>query len=45
MIIDLSDCDITYEIDQDPDTLANDTAEIIILHLTKKKLEVFACQS
>ena len=40
MIIDLINCDISYEMDYDPDTLPYDVAEIIIPHLTKKKWAV-----
>jgi len=37
MIIDLSDCDITYEMDQDPDTIPDDANERVITHLTNEK--------
>ena len=37
MIIDLSDCDITYEMDQDTDTLPEDKKERMNPHLTKEK--------
>ena len=37
MIIDLSNCDITYEMDQDPDTIPDDANERVIAHLTNEK--------
>ena len=40
MIIDLSDCDITYEMDQDPDTIPDDANERVVTHLTNEKWEI-----
>ena len=37
MSVDLSDCNITYEMDQDIDTLRDDTTERMNPHLTKEK--------
>ena len=37
MIIGLSDCDIIYEMDQDSDTLPDNTRDRIITHLIKDK--------
>ena len=37
MIIDLLDCDIIHNIDQDPDTITDDVDQKIITHLTKEK--------
>ena len=35
MIIDLSNCDIVYDMDQDPDTIIDDAPDRIITHLTE----------
>jgi len=37
MIIDLTECDITYDMDQDPDTIPDDANERVITHLTNEK--------
>ena len=37
LIIDLSDCDIIYDKDQDPDTLQQDDCNLNVEHLTKEK--------
>lgn len=37
MIIDLSNCDIMHDMDQDPDTILDDASKQIISHLIKEK--------
>ena len=39
-IIDLSECDIIHNMDQDPDTIPDDTDQQVIPHLTKEKLVI-----
>ena len=41
MIIDLSECDIIHNMDQDPDTIPDDAEQLIIPHLTNKKWVIF----
>ena len=41
MIVNLSDCDISYEMDQDPYIILDDTRERIILLLTEETWVIF----
>ena len=37
MIIDLSNCDIVHDMDQDPDTITDDAPDRTVTHLTKEE--------